>query len=355
MEIKFLKANNGDSILINFKDDKKVLRNILIDGGTKATYHDSGRTNGSLKKEISKIKLSKENIDLLILSHIDNDHINGLIKWFELDKEAYKIVNEVWFNSGKSIAKYLKHPINKALNVPFSDSNNVMTGVDEGIIFEDYLEKNKLWNGEIIEKGKSYEKYGINFKILTPTIKQLKDLVELYKDETSDPIYTKGGNDWTKNIKDIILEETNPKYRFKQDSSVKNGSSITSIMNYKGKNFLFLADSHPKVVCRSLKDIGYSKENPLKVDLMQVSHHGSKSNNNKELFSLVDTDNYVISTSSSGHNHPHKNTIARIVAKNPEATIYSNYEKIYNNILTEKDIQDYPKLKIKLISEYIVD
>lgn len=355
MKIKFLKANNGDSILINFKDDEGSIRNILIDGGTKATYRNKKRSYGALKNELDKIKSKKEKIDLLILSHIDNDHIEGFLTWFELDKEAPEIITEVWFNSGKSIAKNFKQPINNGLNVSLSDSSNVLTGVDEGITFEKYLETNKLWDGKIIKKDLKWEAYGLNFVVLTPTDKQLKDLVELYEEETGDSIYTGGANDWAKNLEDIILEEKASNYRFKQDRSEKNGSSITSIMNYKGKNFLFLADSHPKAVCKSLNDIGYSKENPLKVDLMQVSHHGSKSNNSKELFNLIETDSYAISTSSSGHNHPHKYTIARIVQKNPEATIYSNYEKVCNNILTDKDKADYPKLRIKLISEYIVD
>ena len=85
---------------------------------------------------------------------------------------------------------------------------------------------------------------------------------------------------------------------------------------------------------------------------MQVSHHGSKANNNKELFDLVDTQSYIISTNSSGHGHPHKSVIARIVAKNPNATIYSNYERVAENLLTEQDKVDFPELSVKLISEF---
>ena len=83
MKIKFLKANNGDAIYISFLDKYDQPRNILVDGGREATYFDRVRRNGPLKRVIDDIKHRKENIDLLILSHIDNDHIEGFLKWFE--------------------------------------------------------------------------------------------------------------------------------------------------------------------------------------------------------------------------------------------------------------------------------
>jgi len=356
MKIKFLKAENGDSILINLKDIDGIPRNILVDGGKEATYFSRKRRVGSLKKEIDNIKLRQEVIDLLILSHIDNDHIEGLLRWFELDKKAPEYINEVWFNSGKAIAKYLKQPENEDLNLYLADGSNVYTGVDEGIEFEEFLKKHELSRDGVIKKNAQWEGFGLTIKVLTPTHEQLEELLELYHEETADPIYTgKREKDWAKNIKDIISEENLPSFRFKQDRSEKNGSSITSLITYKNKKFLLMADSHPKAVCKSLEDLGYSKINPVKVEFMQVSHHGSKANNNKELFDLIETDNYIISTNSSGHGHPHKKTISRIIAKNPNASIYTNYEFVSENILTEDDINDYPNLKVKLITEFEID
>lgn len=72
--INFLKAFNGDCILISFKDDKGISRNILIDGGIDGTYYSSSDNSyGNLKTEIDNIRREKEKIDLLVLSHIDND------------------------------------------------------------------------------------------------------------------------------------------------------------------------------------------------------------------------------------------------------------------------------------------
>lgn len=355
MKIYFLQAQNGDSIALSFCDDESKPRNIVIDGGKEVTYFNRVRRNGPLKTLIDGIKNRGEKIDLLILSHIDNDHIEGFLKWFEQDKNAHEFVGEVWFNSGEAIANYLKKPKNEDLNLLITDGSNVYTGVDEGIEFQKYLRKYNLNLDRLIMKDLNWEDFNLKIKVLTPTHKQLENLLEFYHEETGDVRYTAARNDWSKNLTDIIAEEEKPTFRFKQDRSEKNGSSITSLITYKDKSFLLLADSHPKAVCNALKDLGYTKENPVKVEFVQVAHHGSKANNNKELFELVDTQNYIISTNSSGHGHPHKSVIARIVAKNPKAVIYSNYERVADNILTEKDKMDYPDVQVKLISEFNIE
>ncbi|MEP3210882.1 MAG: MBL fold metallo-hydrolase [Maribacter sp.] len=352
MKIKFLKSGNGDAIVISVTDENGQPKNILVDGGREATYFDRIRRKGILKKEIDAIKLKNEVIDLLILSHIDNDHIEGLLKWFELDKNAPKFINEVWFNSGELIASSLNKSKNQDLNIFLADGSNVFTGVDEGIEFQEFLKKHGLSQDSLIKKGYRWEGHGLSFDILTPTQKQLEDLLELYHEDTGDIKYTAAKNDWSTNLSDIISAENKPSFRFRQDRSEKNGSSITSLVTYKNKRFLLLADSHPKAVCNALKDLGYTEENPVRVEFMQVSHHGSKANNNKELFDLIDTENYIISTDSTGHGHPHKITIARIAAKNPNATIYSNYEVVVDNLLTEQDKAEFPDLEVKLISEF---
>ena len=195
MIIKFLEAENGDAISIRFSDEKGKPRNILIDGGRETTYFDRVRRNGPLKKVIDNIKKKEEYIDLLILSHIDNDHIEGFLKWFEQDNTASEYINEVWFNSGEEIAKILKKPKNKDLDFFLADGTNVFTGVDEGIEFQEFLKKHNLDRDGIIKKGIKWQGFGVAIEVLTPTQKQLEDLLELYQEKTSDIKYTAAGND----------------------------------------------------------------------------------------------------------------------------------------------------------------
>lgn len=354
MEIKFLQAFNGDSIWISLKDFNGTKRNILIDGGRSDTFYDPLRGNGPLKKAIDHIKKNGEKIDLLVLSHIDNDHIEGLLKWFEIDKEAPKLIKEMWFNSGRSIATYFKEEINKDLDITLKHPDP-LTGVTEGLELEKYLLENKLWEGKIIKKGFEWKNFGLNIQILTPTKSQLKKLLKEYKDKTGDPIYTgTTGPDWNRNIKTIIQEESLEGYNFESDRSKKNASSITMLITYSGKKFLFLADSHPKEVYKSLIELGVSNKNPIELDFMQISHHGSKKNTNKELLDVIKTNQYVISTNGATHYHPHKALISRIAERNPSATIYLNYQNVLNSVLTPDDKVDFPNLITSLIPKYVV-
>src|SRR5688500_4923038 len=111
MNIKFLKALNGDAILFSFKEGGKN-RNILIDGGMSATYSQKGKKGkleyGELGSLIEILRKQNEIIDLLILTHVDDDHIGGILRWFKEDKNALDLIGNVWFNSGRLIKEVLE-------------------------------------------------------------------------------------------------------------------------------------------------------------------------------------------------------------------------------------------------------
>lgn len=343
MTFKFLKAQNGDCTVIRYIDDTGAKRNIIIDAGLEAAYFD--QTNnffGELKTEVEDIKAKNENIDLLILTHIDNDHICGFLKLFEMDSEIPAFIKKVWFNSGKLIAEEFKKKQNERLSIKMKQPSAVNTGVTEGIDFEDFLLKYNFWERELILCGQEHEVHGAKFQILGPTVPQLKKLLKEYFDETGDDTYTgAGGNDWGTDIESFINEEKAKGFRFSQDNSPKNGSSISFIFELKDKKFVFLGDAHPNPVAKVLAEMGHNAQNPLKVEFLKVSHHGSKANNNKKLLAAIDTDKYLISTNSVGHGHPHKRTLSRIISRNPNAVFHFNYENVWAAIFNDSDREKY--------------
>ncbi|WP_407505742.1 ComEC/Rec2 family competence protein [Elizabethkingia miricola] len=354
MKIKLLNAGNGDSFLLSF-NDKGIKRNILIDGGTAETYYSqSSNSEGELKTEIESLKKKGECIDLLILTHIDNDHICGLLKWFELDPNAHELIRNVWFNSGKIIANYLKEQENEDLMIGLKVFPNSRTGVNEAIEFEDYLSEKKIWNKKIYLQGQKIKEFGIEIHILSPNEGQLKKLLKEYKKTIGDQVFTSAKEkDWDKNICEFIEEEEKEDFKFNQDYSPKNGSSISFILIANNEKYLFLADSPPNDIVKQIAELGYSNEQPLDVKFMKVSHHGSKLNTSKSLLQIVKTNEYLISTDSLRHNHPNKRTLARILNENPNATFHFNYEHVRNAIFSDKDRKDYPfKAKVTKELEY---
>jgi beta-lactamase superfamily II metal-dependent hydrolase len=350
MKIKILKAGNGDSIWITFID-QEIPRNILIDGGIGDTYKSTANKNGDLFNAIEKIRKENQCIDLLVLTHFDDDHIGGILRWLNKDEEAVSLIKKVWFNSGKEIAKKFTSEENKDLDIEIAkETGDFHTSPTQGIKFEKYLRDNNLWDGEIIEQGSAHELFGLKFKILSPNKEKLDKLLKLY--EKQKDYFTGGGEyDFQTSLKDFVDEENQPDFKFKEDTTVANGSSIAFIIEYEKKNFLFLADSHPSVVIEGLDKFSYNKDNPLNAELMKVSHHGSMYNTSEEILEIVKTNSYLISSSATKHGLPNKRTIARIINNNPNAFIYFNYD-LKDIIFSAQDWKEYSNFKSKMQNEF---
>jgi len=84
IKFNFFQAGHGDSILISTENT-----NILIDGGVYETYEEE------IEEEINHI----DKLDLVVLTHIDNDHICGLIEMLTENKDHANKIEQLWFNS----------------------------------------------------------------------------------------------------------------------------------------------------------------------------------------------------------------------------------------------------------------
>lgn len=99
--IETLQALYGDCIFITINDGEKDFI-IMMDGGTPRTYKLRGRTGrteeGVLKKKIDSLKSQGKSIDILIVTHVDDDHIGGVLTWFEDEIPSPDFVKCIWMN-----------------------------------------------------------------------------------------------------------------------------------------------------------------------------------------------------------------------------------------------------------------
>ncbi|MEZ9797434.1 MBL fold metallo-hydrolase [Vibrio cyclitrophicus] len=181
MKAKFLQAKNGDAILLSFFDPLDIKRHILIDGGTASTYQVKSKKEsiegGALKKALDEIP----QIDLLILTHIDDDHIAGLLNWFECDDSALTKVKKVWFNSGCLLSDYFKQaqvtqedPLIKKI----LDKN---TSVRQGLKFVELINEAGIWDRQVIKSNDTHCLFGMEFVIISPNEKKLQLLLALLR------------------------------------------------------------------------------------------------------------------------------------------------------------------------------
>jgi len=334
IEFEFLKAGKGDCILISVDKGTKQEKNIIIDGGVSTTYNHITNKTGTLKT-IIKEKVSL-NLDLVVLTHIDDDHICGLIQLLKDDAHVGKI-KELWFNS----SDYL----NKVDGV-----SSMEKGHGQLNYFKELIEVQphiKHRSDIFMESQKIYTDWGKDIEIilLSPYKKQLEDLEKVQKEWEENQI-DKGKEISIPCSDESSMEKSSVDYKeYKVGETEKNASSIAFILRYKKeKNFLFLADADINVINKSLRNLD---DELLDFEFVKLSHHGSFKNNiNEEFLKIIKTDKYIILTDGKhkGYRHPHKETIQLILDTKPktqEIEFVFNYENFYKNRFEGYDKKEY--------------
>lgn len=340
-EVSIMQAGHGDCILIQ-GDFNGQPRNILIDGGPSRAY-EYQRRPGVLKKALQNIKDSEQKIDLLILSHVDDDHIAGLLSGFKHGALLEQLTEKIWFNSGKLIFEHFDKTCDASNLVDFNGSRtdtNVsgLTSIGQGVKFEDYISDKNIWQYELIKADQVRELFGIKFTILSPNDKKLEKLLIKWKCEEQSSLTSGYGNDYKKSFDELLSND-----KFSDDESIHNGSSIAFIFEYSGKRLLFLGDAHNNVITDSIKALGYSEDNPLLLDYVKLSHHGSKHNTSPEFLKLISCQNFIISTNGNKHGLPNKLTLARIIDQFPSASLLFNYPELMDSIFTSTERSEMSK------------
>ncbi|GBG56581.1 hypothetical protein SPFL3102_00393 [Sporomusaceae bacterium FL31] len=328
IEVKILPAYHGDSILIHEKTEKYAT-NILIDGGIVANYK-------TLKQQVMNIATNKEYIDLLVLTHIDEDHILGLIQLIKDKDIDKKIIKEVWFNSGSIISDHFQKGLSPEREILVTPTNGAQVSFKQAETLEQLLRSHNIWEQKIIRFSKEPHQFdNFSITVLSPDEQSLSDL------HTNWPVRTKKtgqvsghATDYNYSIKELLERKTIPR-----DPSICNSSSIAFILNIGSKRLLLLGDAIPLKIEESLRNLGYSKDNKLYVDLFKVSHHASKNNTSFELLELIDCKKYIISTNGSNHGLPNKECLAKIVANQKDTELFFNYP--LNNIFTAAEKIEY--------------
>lgn len=330
MKIKFLPAFNGDCLLISFDYEGKP-KNILIDGGTPRTYQRF------LKPELENLLGKNEFIDLLIVTHIDDDHIGGIKELYQDTKFDRSFIRNVWFNSGNLLSDYFKDDRDKTREVNIILDNQTDMSVGQGITLEQALISEGRWSQSLLKVSANPILFcGTQITILSPSENGLKKLNEKWQIEVDKTVkMSNEHDDFSIPISELI------KRKFSEDKAIPNGSSIAILIENNVNKALLLGDAHPSVVIESLKNLGYTDKKKLKVDIVKVSHHASKGNTKPELLPLIECGKYMISTDGSKHGLPDKEAIARIIAHNPKCKLYFNYDDFIKTLFLPEDIEQY--------------
>lgn len=349
VKVHMLPAMEGDFFWIEYGDGEKI-SHILIDGGVDIT-------GNTFVKIIMEIDSRGEYVEAIVLTHIDYDHIQGIIVGLEkISKKVLKrVIKRIVFNTSKGIRKKgitTKTDTNNWEEVIKVNRNTEGYGVGEAISLIELIVEKDLADrlidyvvaGNIIRTESD-----ALIKVISPNHETLEKLLtkwEKYDKQDKSEGYASN----LEMSKENLLELQEEPLRY--DTSVNNKSSIAFIFEFDEIKIAFLGDSVPSVCIKGLEEQKISI--PFKVDAVKVSHHGSRSNTSDKLLRALPTENYLISTNGKGRTVPSKVVIAHIwkCLSNKKAKVYCNYEwweNEYNGkYFTDEDNQ-------KIIGENAMD
>jgi beta-lactamase superfamily II metal-dependent hydrolase len=361
LKIKMYPAENGDAFLLS-----AIGKNVLIDGGYAKTF------DNHILNDLRNLSRNGEALDLVITTHIDSDHIGGVIRFLSsngtVDQSKIIKIKEIWHNSLRCLTSPLESEIRAedfALLTSINRRGHPVIAADEDKCPETISAKQGstlasliynggyLWNGgdgsnRISANSRlTAETPGLTIDVITPSEKRLQELLKKWKRElkrygykgplaTGDVIddafeYMMEHQSQASDPALVLLSGRQKKLEeiYTPDTSIPNGSSISTIIELNGIRLLMLADAWSEDVVEiltRLRDRGES----MSFDVVKISHHGSLHNTSPKLLKIIDAPKYFISSNGSKHNHPDIELLKAIVDRpaNFHRTIYFNYSTI---------------------------
>lgn len=322
--LRIIPAGDGDCFICEFNIEGKPFR-LLIDGGTGPTFETHLRP-------LLKNPAFGE-IDLAIVTHIDDDHIAGMIGLLS-DGNASTRIKSIWFNGYKHLPA---SPTKQAFSVPQGDALSKLI-VERGIPWNAHFGDNAVSLSDdgtprIVPLGKD-----VAITILSPGGKELSRLKQKWDTEwraVAAKQAAKVASGSRQTFAPVDIDKLADPSLYQKDGSRTNASSIAFLLEVEGNNIFFGADALPEVICEAWAK---TKNAPRKVDVFKVSHHGSTKNTNAGLLAIFPAPCYVISTSGQLHDHPDREAIARIIKHGNKPKLIFNFTNALNSIWADPQV-----------------
>lgn len=336
------RARKGDCLIVHY-GTKAEPGLMLIDGGPADVYQPH------LKPRLAEIRKSRGlaanatlPVDLLMVSHIDDDHIRGVL---ELTKEMIETqgakplrISGVWHNSFDDIIGNNPDKLRAAVTASFGaaslagdgeevegldpEAAKVLASVSQGFRLRDdsralKLRINPQLKGKLVVAKKGAKQLdmgkGLKFTIVGPMNDEVLALQAAH---------------------DEFLEKHQGKKSEASlaaftDTSVPNLSSLVVLAEVGKKRILLTGDARGDKVIAGLELAGLLKKDgksSIHVDIFKCPHHGSRRNNDPISFRRITADHYVFSGNGE-HGNPHRETLEMLLAERGDEkyTIHLTY------------------------------
>ena len=334
---------------------------MLCDGGMAYTL------KSHVRDELTKLRHDDRAIDLVYISHVDNDHISGILQLLEDEAEwrVFKlhedsddpirepkvprppeikgILHNAFKDQVKENNKIIQNllsasaPMLYATGVPdlmhmADEMQGIATGIPEALKVSSLISADALdiplnkppgvgKQRQLLlagQKGETFKLGSMKFTLIGPTKKELRDLAE-------------GWKNWLKEKKTTDLKKVRAEIKKRIDDfstgalttspyeldwfgvpdldhvTAPNVASLMFMVEEDGKTLLLTGDGHPDIILDGLRRTGFLGTS-LHLDVLKVQHHGSEHNMHAAFARQVSADHYVF-CGNGLHGNPDKSVI----------------------------------------------
>lgn len=338
------RARKGDCLILHY-GSKKDPGLGLIDGGPSQVYGPQLKPRLEQIRELRNLGPDETlPVDFLMVSHVDDDHIKGVL---ELTKELLEAkaakralplkIKGVWHNTFDDIIGNSPKELTAAVTAQFGaaslsgepdvdgldpDVAKVLASVGQGFRLRDDIRGLKLkinpdFGGGLVIAKKKVKPIdmgkGLKFTVVGPLN---AEVVALQKD------HDKFLKKQEKGTAGLLAAFT--------DSSVANLSSLVVLAEVGEKRMLLTGDARGDKVLEGLELLGLLKpagKGTMHVDVFKVPHHGSDRNADPILFRRVTANHYVFSGDGE-HGNPERETLQMLLderGEDADFTIHLTY------------------------------
>lgn len=350
MRVTFFHVGDGDCVLLTATtDDDGCERdhNILIDGGRKTQFREHARP------ELYQL----DHIDLVCVSHIDDDHISGIVAMIDdavrwrvhryleaSDRRSRKprfpeppVIDEIWHNS---LYELVGDALEPAIDASLTNTAAALGGSGSAALRRHAARCENLANGErssmelsrrissrqlgiprnrprnqvMAIDGSSIRRVGpFTIRIIGPTVEAVADL------ERTWAAWLRANTDMLKDLRSRMLEDEErltDAMGGSAEASVATGlgdGSITapnlaSLMllvqeRDGGPTVLLTGDGSSQDILHGLDRQGrLAPDGTLHVDVLKVQHHGAEANVTTDFVDRVTANHYLFCGNGAHHN-----------------------------------------------------
>lgn len=311
--LEMLPARHGDALWLEYGEPENPHR-VLVDGGP-----GSQSTRGLMTDRLR----ARHDLDLLVVTHIDADHITGIIDVIE-DPAVPLSPRDIWFNGWQHLPTDL-------------------LGARQGEALGGAIRRRGFpWNlsfaGEAVMVPDEGElpvislPGGLTLALLSPTRRQLAELRPVWKREVEKAGLVPGLEAERAAAQPDLLGDApiDPsklaEEPYEEDRSEANGASIAMLAEFEGKTLLLTGDAHARVLAEGLRRLTRQRGvDAIRLDAFKLAHHGSKHNLSPEVLDLVDCELFLFSTNGDIFRHPDPVAVSRIVVEREDRALAFNY------------------------------